>query len=946
MDGRINPNSLISLQKAFSSQDARLALSASFELLDIDAERYIRMRSALQKKQALLYRFLIAEFKCRQPALAPFIDQAYQLLLTAPCTTENHHATSPYSYGLVGLQTRTVRRDTRFDQSVMTVGKKDSGVEPGFKAILKEDLFLAIHRMYPKKADRLQLYQAQDYDIEKLYTHFQASLPVRLVKLAYKDVDRQQRIVVEEDDVKRSGEIQKYFSKGKLFGAMAVIAFQMKKSVSSSNKNAEAIREVVANDIARLFMSVQSQTLYQGRYPNGLLKLMLMQELNKNAKILGPLAGDSKTGENRNYCVLPILQPVDSDETRFLSDDSISLAEHLAILLVQGDDDGIGSKGQNKMRDGKRIYGIDFGHAYQASIVSALTRDFHIKNPKFKNYSVFHDAPRSAIVRGLIKVAAVAGRKIDPRVLQSYGSEFKAEVENLMTHVKEDEKIFQDYITELSELKVGFAAGTEPSEIKRANITCCEELITMLRSTLKRHVQDRDALIEKFSFYLTLDAQAIDLMESIEKLCTPKDKITLRSPDRQVLLNHLRIDDAKRADWEMKVVNHDEQVLSGVFHSEEAATYATEMIDAMAADQRSLFTLRRNGKTVTMAFSRAQLQPLAKLFHEDKIKEKYYGEDYRLYLRYKAELTIQALTPVFNELGVAIKLTREENDNYGLEVTSLLPHELNPIFAYFLRKHLSQLSGTFSVESRAIHAFLPTTELHALQAMLSRLPQDVATIKASYDKLTVLFSKFNPYGAKAAIVLDGGDQCTVTFAPASAQGFDAMFGHFFRLQLTQLHVPFVDSAAEIKMVLDFSALASFHAALASIPDQITYVKAQYVKFDEINARFAANKELGSRLAFVLHRYHDHVELELIAPNDEKKAQDQLQISKTILGRHLGMECVENTFILRFEQLMLLNEILVSFYAACTARPKHTVLFSGQPVVQASMAKVAKPANKH
>ena len=861
MNGRIIQREIDSIKKNLASKKPGESLTSAFKFLGIDEASYFRIRSIALKKQTLIYRFLNTEFKYSDPSYAShsaellkLTDLALRMIRDALNAHQNQHLDSPFSYGLIGLDARSLHQAQQttvtaglrqFEQSVFRVGKKDSGVEPGFKAILKEDLFLTIRRVHPTRAARLKLHSENNHDISRLSQQLHASMPERMVKLAYAEVDRGHHIVVDEEDVKRSGQVQKYFSKGgQLLGTIAVKVFQMHKSVDYADKNCEALLEVLANDIARLFMPVQNQTLYQGRYPNGLLQLMLMQEMNKNARILGPLAGDSRANENRNYCVKPILQPVRG--VRFLSDDSIPhLAELLAIMLVQGDADGIGSAGQNKMRDGDSIYGIDFGHAYQDSIIGALTRFFQITNPKFKNYSIFHDAPRRDIVRGLLKVAAIGGYKLDDAVLMSYGSDFKKEIDKLRAHQGADEAIFDDYERRIQELKAELTASDDPADIKEANITCCQKLLASLDKTKKQHKRDRDYLIFLFRDYLSLEAPAIDLLENLERLCTQRDKISLRSPDGEVLLNHLRIEDPRRAEWKVRLKDNGEYELSGSFYSDDLAIHAINMLNEMAPSEHGIFTLNRSEKTVVMTFAKEHLPVLNSIFHEDNIKDKYCHDDYDLYLRFRAEAAVKDFVATFPQFGADATFT-SENDVYTLTLTARPPHGIDPLFAYFFRKHLAETKVGF---------------------------------------------------------VDTGNTLQITLAP--------------------------------KM------LATFQRRMAPLSAEIDEVKQQLDIFASINSQLAADDVLKNKLAFVLHTYHDHYELELVPLSIDISAKSAFNVCQSILNRYLSPSIKSPTsYRISVEQLSELNGVLSdlriafkSVYAPLPSLPGHAVMYAATTLRQ-------------
>jgi hypothetical protein len=927
MLSRLIAQRLPAIKNGLASKDANLALKSAFELLNIDPEQFAKIRSVTLRKQLLLYRYLNAEFKFSDPSykelstqLIPLIEQAYHLILTSPCTTRCEDPDSPSSYGLTGLAYRSLHHHANaktdvnlLDQSVLQVGKKEAGVQPGFKARLKEDLFLAIYKKYPTKNERLKFYREQKHSLEQLYKIFEPTLPPRLFKNTHKEIDSSYRIVVEAEDVKRSGKVKRYYSKGKLFGMAAVKVVQIKNAKPFDDVNCDSAMEVIANDIARLFMPVQNQTLLQGRYANGLMQLMLETVENKNARDLGPLAGDA--ANNQSYCVKPVLHPVD-DKIKYLSDDSIlHLAEYFAIMAIQGDYDGIGTNGQNKMRDGNSIYGIDFGHAYQLSIIDLLENNFHFKHPKFVNYSVFYDAPRSDIVRGLIKVAALGKVKVDDNILRSYGEDFKQEVDKLYALAGTDEDIFDNYIRKFKELETELGKGDEPEAIRRENVKCCKKIIATLQTTRDRHVLDRNKLIAKFRHYLSLEAPAIDLQENIEKLCTPNGKLSLRSPDSQVLLNHLRVEDTTTPapEWTLRTASLGQKyVLTSTFGTPALAAQAMARIKEMA--EPLLYVLQQEGKTLSMTFNKESLPVLNKLFHEDKIKEKYCADDYKLYLHYKAEAALKQQLENLSQYGATAAFAPDDKNAFSLVIKASPNQKLDPLFAYFFRKHLCKLAGTFTYENNEFHVHLPADEIVNLHKALTQLPIDIAAIKTNFEQLSNFTQTFNPFGSEVSVELEAGDECIVTFSPLPPQGFDSNFNYFFRKHLDTMQADYIDNGQVVKVVLEFSKLAAFNQTLKQIPEEVAAAKANYASFNKINLSMANNARLGKHLVFLLTTQADGYQFELLSLSTEPDAKRYLQMAQIFLSNNFHADAKNRTKLsVSFDQLPKLNAALTEFH---------------------------------
>ena len=475
----------------------------------------------------------------------------------------------------------------------------------------------------------------------------------------------------------------------------------------------------------------------------------------KGAKELGPIAGGADKN-NGNYRIARVILPAEGIDA--ISDSSMAfLSENLPFLIVQNDRDAVGSKGQNKLNKDNKIAGIDYGHAYQSfcSLLEKMTADFHILDKDFKNYSVFYDTKRSDIIRGLIKVAVLSGAKVDEQVLASYGSDFLIEIKRIIPHI--DEKIFDDYINKFTELATRFQFSDKPAKIKNENILCCKEIVKKLVEAKQWHIKARDEMLAKFAFYLTLDANAVDLLDCIDKLTTPKDDRSLRSPNGTVLLNHIRVSAINRQVWEVKTGYQGRHTFTGTFDSQEQADHALSTIKSMLPANADFVALAQNGKTVTMVFDKLYLTTLANIFKEDKIIRKLFPDDAALSGRFQAEQSLLRLFETFKPFGVQAELKAAANQQYALSFAAIPPDKMDPAFQAFLRKVLKNLDIKYFDAGDKISFTITPNLIETLEEKLNVLAHDALSMKQSqvnFSDMAEIIRHHPQIGQHLVLILD------------------------------------------------------------------------------------------------------------------------------------------------------------------------------------------------
>ena len=403
--------------------------------------------------------------------------------------------------------------DNTLEASLLVVGTKNSGVEPGFKAIRIADLLAYLDtRFSGNLAAKMQYIRNHNADITQVYRAIQTEpgnelathIPTHLLKMDY-DLTSEETAGPGYESLRNCGIFEKCNSVG--LGRIFLTTYARYKTGDITAKNIEAVLEVLANNIAGASgLDVQRQILYLTAYHNGKLKLMPDGEWLTGSTTLAtketPKAGGPT---NQLYRVKPAL--VRRGKVQFVSDRAIrGIAKHLPLFATQGDYDGVGSKLQNKLQiidENGRItfYGIDFGHAYQYDIVDEknLGPDFHILLQKFTNYSIYYDMPRSCFVSGLLTMAKINGDLIPPEITDTYGKNVTAELALIEPSIHE--RIFDDYIAKFTELSKRYPAdSTDEADIY--NRACCLTIVRLVTEKRKIAIEARKKLVEMFKPYI------------------------------------------------------------------------------------------------------------------------------------------------------------------------------------------------------------------------------------------------------------------------------------------------------------------------------------------------------------------------------------------------------------------------------------------------------------
>ena len=636
----------------------------AFKHLNIDPERFARTSNFRELNQrhlqaryaseelSLIQKEAEFEISSEEAKLKlSYLDSAYAIVysvLTTPeiavsaYTPKSDYRYNKDSWGLTELEWYAA-------PPIDTVGReaKNEGVEPGFIATTIDDISLAVFISYPDKDKRRSYLRAQAGNIEALYEDLKTTVSKYLFKLDCKASFVWGNLIIPDlSAIKRTSAIRKLNEQqGDTVGLVGAIIFWLSKVSSFTTKNLEAVLENLANDLARAYgMEVQKQSLVRTKYENnGLLKLMLKAELFKDFTTL-KLAGNLPQTDG-NYLV----KEVSARSGVYLSDDSIkNLAEYLFLFAVLlSDYDAFGSKGSNKLKSKNQLLGIDFGGAFRKEAINYIGNNLHVQHPDFKNYSVFYDRPRREMIRGLIKLAIISGRKLSRTVCESYGEDFYQETESLVPGMFK--QIFNDYIYKFQELALEF---TGIDLVSKDNRYCCEVIIQTLEQVRAEAMARIEKLLDKFKLYLSLEARLVDLCENFEKAFAGKEGCSLKSQDEKVLLNYLRLKKPLNITWSVasklnRGTNAWYYIISAQFRGNRGARAKRcntaqqnlEVIKASFEEQSFELTISKKTSKISLIFACDALDAACACFNEARLQGIYAKETLELREQFKASLS-------------------------------------------------------------------------------------------------------------------------------------------------------------------------------------------------------------------------------------------------------------------------------------------------------------------
>jgi hypothetical protein len=688
------------------------SLERAQRFLGIEGEHLERIPNLKEKQRYVEYKYLFSELQyftaCKTYGfndehtirVLASLDTLYTTLLEwGSSSQQSLMKEREHSFGLIDLELRRVVNKKQRPVSFAIVGDKEGGVEPGFKAVLTEDLVFYLSKLYPDRATRLErFYREYGGNLNTFYQKHKESLPEYLVKQDYA-LTSLGLATPDKEKLKRTATMEKAYQVNKVWGELCLTGYQLLKTGSPLTKNCDAVREALANDLARASsMSVQEQTLCKSRYDNGSLKLLLKGKWLKQAKTLAPLAGAAREGDY-NYRVTKSLR--EPDGIVYLVNDSIvDLAVYYATLLVQGDYDAIGSSGKNKLEVNKTLFGIDFGHAYQgSSVIDSLLDSLHLPAEALKtyqNFSIFYDSKRSELMKGVLIYAKLVGEPLSEDLLTLYGEDFKTR----MAAIKSGslETIVAEYLAKFAELK----------EVEPQHAAAYTKIIATINATGRNVLASSNKLVNRFKRILNLPPNIHDLLDSLDKVSMGASRTSLRSADNTVLLKRVRIkEEAKRICWSAKPLVHEGK--EGYLFSARIGLSITEhesLRTHFAQFEGYPINLISKADQVEFFADAATIDAFVLRFSEENIRQKFHPKDTIHYQDLASEQTLIELAASFTQANSLWRLTLTvEKDLYTLTInseegagfTESLVAELSKQF-YPHRQTESQFSFAFKVE--------------------------------------------------------------------------------------------------------------------------------------------------------------------------------------------------------------------------------------------------------
>lgn len=655
-----------------------IRLSTAMKILNIDESKFECFPFKKDRKAFLQYKFWLSHFEVSpgkypeawQENLLQFKGLIVQAEKIVANVLEQHvDQYSPFAQGLSTLHQRRGKHAAAAENnldgllaSVVIVGKKTGGIEPGFIAAHHQDLVEYLLTEFAEK-DLLKLIDDVQGNIDVLLERYADKLPKYMYKMDYHTdakklgIRGKTPVYLTEEDVRRTSNVQNAYKLMPFIGDLAAKGYVVAKQSTSGAINSDALKETLANDFASIFMPVQEQKLYQTVYPNGDKKFMPCSRWVDGASEFGSRKAPLIDG----YPCRKLLQT--QAGIAYLRDDSIkNLSRYYLLLLLTGDYDKVGSLGQNLLKivsdqdekTGKKLWtlvGIDFGHTFRekSRVLQYLLADGRFEQPvshPFKNFSALADGRLREKIEGLLILAKLAGKCFPETVIDSYGEDFKKTWAAIQS--KEAERLCENYWQALDNL---------------ANLDYDNHMIYM---DLKKDVRDFQEIMREdlagflqvFDNYLGREASLIDLMDNLNTFSAGLlNKTTLRSENNQTLLRHMLIKADYKHLW--RINYHPEnhcyrleytnpsqeilQALEGIFSQQGLSRYCS---------------FNHEGSALTLGFHESDLSLIANKFNEQVVQKEIHPQEYFAIQSAEAELALQDLTkaPWFLKQQVQIDL--------------------------------------------------------------------------------------------------------------------------------------------------------------------------------------------------------------------------------------------------------------------------------------------------
>lgn len=424
--------------------------------------------------------------------------------------------------------------------SVLAVGPKPAGIEPGFMAIHLQDVVAYLLDIYKDNEEELIAYiNKYEGDTRTIYELNKDNTKKKIYKNNYHTKINYHHtaatkppkypastpVFLDAKDVQRTSGVKNAYKHGEIVGNVVTKVVKYFKNSNAFDVNTGALAECLSTCIAQCFLPVGEQTPFVTEHTNGAIKIMNQATWLENVEDFGSKKAPASGGgdDTNNYRPRKLVKT--RGQIQSITDNRIlDLCSYLILMIFFGDRDKMGSKLQNMMiravaQDeitGKRLFelvGIDFGDGFPAEnpVLASLLPDGRFIQPKvpFKNFSALSDGSLKEKMEGVLLLAKFYGKAIDPAVIQSYSKEFQARWKKLPEG--EGQKICDSFIHAFRMLQ------EEDRKLGKDNFAEYEAYIKDITVRKERMVRSMEKILAIFESYIHCPAPVIHLIDGINQ---------------------------------------------------------------------------------------------------------------------------------------------------------------------------------------------------------------------------------------------------------------------------------------------------------------------------------------------------------------------------------------------------------------------------------------------
>ena len=288
--------------------------------------------------------------------------------------------------------------------------------------------------------------------------------------------------------------------------------------------NQAALKETLATDLMQA-MGIESQKarLVPGSYADGTLKLMVEAEHMNMLDAAGQKLSFRDFAGNLRDGILT--RPVAGGPDRESDPVVEGWGRNKILFLMMGDRDAIGSRGDNKGRMGDTFAALDPGHSLEGFMsFRNVHSDFsfdqpHIRNMRFKNFSMFDDSSYMEKMQGVRQLADMRKTGADMRVFDSYAAWIRDELNGQRSPAEKEE--LSGMLRRVEDMKKSF--------ISRRDYILDEVFGERIR-------------------FLDVRPPVLEALDALEKLTSPT---RMTSPSGEVRLRHPQLAGG-RQEWHIR----------------------------------------------------------------------------------------------------------------------------------------------------------------------------------------------------------------------------------------------------------------------------------------------------------------------------------------------------------------------------------------------------------